>query len=218
MKLTRIAGIMVWCRDGTCDGDVATSCMVEDEYRIRVLAKPEAWFVDLGAHCGYATVLAASLGMRCVAVEPLPENLLALRFNVGLNDYAERVTIVPRAIGFETLYTGDDAHSRHRYIATGHRMPGFEVNEFQAKTTTLDEILDPLPSVRMIKTDCEGGEWSAFAESKQLWKVDYIVGEHHPGGVSFEDFRDGIQQFEDVSAEFGYKPSENQRMFAFRRR
>ena len=61
-------------------------------------------FVDIGANAGlYSLWAAAAVGSkgRVLAIEPNPEMIERLRFNIAANDYQGRIEIVPLAIGDE---------------------------------------------------------------------------------------------------------------------
>jgi len=55
-------------------------------------------FLDVGAHHGYFTCLATSLGMEVASFEPNPTNLRVLKRNLKANSY-ESVRIFPFALG-----------------------------------------------------------------------------------------------------------------------
>jgi len=55
-------------------------------------------FVDVGANIGSYTLLAASLGAKCLALEPIPTTFLNLQRNIGLNGVT-RVTALEVAVG-----------------------------------------------------------------------------------------------------------------------
>ncbi|MGB9816187.1 MAG: FkbM family methyltransferase [Desulfurococcaceae archaeon] len=56
-------------------------------------------FVDVGAHIGFYTVLAARHGWKVVAFEPNPINVILLRYNIALHGVGDRVVIVGKAVG-----------------------------------------------------------------------------------------------------------------------
>jgi FkbM family methyltransferase len=69
-------------------------CWEPEEGRLlRRLLSPGASFLDIGANVGYFSLLAASVSptIRIDAVEPMPVNLEALRFNLWENDVRAQV-------------------------------------------------------------------------------------------------------------------------------
>ena len=53
---------------------------------------------DVGANVGSFTIYAAKLGLRVVAVEPMPHNLLLLVKNIALNEVGGSCTVLPVAM------------------------------------------------------------------------------------------------------------------------
>jgi FkbM family methyltransferase len=73
----------------------------ETEEAVRNLLRPGMTVVDLGAHVGYFTLLAARLvgrGGRVYAFEPSRATFLILRKNVSANGYEDRVITVAQAV------------------------------------------------------------------------------------------------------------------------
>ncbi len=56
-------------------------------------------FVDIGANAGIFSLSLAALGFDVIAIEPHPEAIERLRFNVSVNGYDNRVRIYPVAVG-----------------------------------------------------------------------------------------------------------------------
>jgi FkbM family methyltransferase len=121
------------------------------------LAKRAKVFVDVGAYSGVYTVLAcvANPELRAVAVEPNPLKLPQLRSNVAANGFADRVTVIGKALsarpGTATLSVpGDDSTASLAGARPGDR--GVDVD-----VTTGDLVLDGL-DVGLVKIDVEGLE------------------------------------------------------------
>ena len=85
---------------------------------------PGGVFVDIGANCGLFTVFGArkvGAAGRVIAIEPLPQMLERLNFNIGANGFAN-VTVVGSAVGAEigsvTIHVGKEqfGHSSVRAI------------------------------------------------------------------------------------------------------
>ena len=81
-------------------------------------------FVDIGANCGLFSVFAArkvGASGRVLAIEPLPQMLERLKFNIAANNFAN-VTVVETAVGAEagsaTIHVGTQqyGHSSIRQI------------------------------------------------------------------------------------------------------
>jgi FkbM family methyltransferase len=116
--------------------------------------------LDVGAHLGYFTLLAARAGADVIAVEPNPRTLELLRANVRANGVEPRVTIVPAALAatpgrrrFHVSLAGDTS-SLHGQEDT--------VADVEVEVTTADAIVAGR-AVDVIKIDVEGGELDALA-------------------------------------------------------
>ncbi len=72
------------------------------EWVERIPQDQSATLWDVGANVGSFTIYAAKRGVRVVAVEPMPHNLLMLVKNVILNQVSENVVIVPLAMSHTT--------------------------------------------------------------------------------------------------------------------
>jgi FkbM family methyltransferase len=116
--------------------------------------------LDVGAHLGYFTLLAARRGARVIAFEPNPATLPYLRDNVRANGVEARVTIIPKALagepGRRTFFpsAGGDMSSLHRQ--------GASTGEVEVEVTTADAVVGDR-AVDVIKMDVEGAELEALA-------------------------------------------------------
>lgn len=130
--------------------------------------------LDLGAHLGYYTLIAArKVGPRgkVFAFEPAPINLDFLKKNVDANNYSQRVTIVPKAIS-------DAGGSGKLFLETldstmGYRMGRAPddpaVKSVVVETISLDEFfIDYKEPISVIKMDIEGMEFKALRGMQKL--------------------------------------------------
>lgn len=122
---------------------------------------------DLGAHVGFFSVCAASLGAQVVAVEPDPANAERLRRNARLN--ALDITVVEAAAWNETgtvRLVGGRSAKEHAAI------PGDGV-----ASISLDDLVEGHGMPSLIKLDVEG------AESRVLEGGRRMLGEASPSFV-----------------------------------
>jgi FkbM family methyltransferase len=116
--------------------------------------------LDVGAHLGYFTLLAARRGAHVIAVEPNPRTLEQLRENVRANGAQDQVTIVAKALAGEPgrrrfhLSRAGDTSSLHEQEET--------VGALDVEVTRADALVGGR-SVDVIKIDVEGGELEALA-------------------------------------------------------
>ena len=168
-------------------------------------------FVDVGAHVGYFSVIAAKLvgeTGRVLAFEPEPGNLRKLEYHIRINKLAN-VTVIPHPLS-------DRAERRPFFINLGNdgghalwdpaTFPSFS-GAHQASqpssvdTTTLDaawRAAAPDAAPKVIKIDTEGAEKNVLDGSRSLLarhRVPFVVAELHEFGLkqmgaSQEDLRD----------------------------
>jgi len=130
---------------------------------IRRRLKPGGVFIDVGANVGYYSLEAARLlgpEGRVVAIEPAPWILRALRHNLRLNDAADRVRVVDRAVGGRAgtveLYAGPEKNIGLTTTVAGR---GFRQRAV-VDAAPLGALLDPRErrGASIIKIDVEGAE------------------------------------------------------------
>jgi len=124
------------------------------------LVKPGDCFLDVGAHIGYFTLLAArAVGPRGTvhAFEASPHTSGILRENITINGFAN-VQVHEKAVsdtcGVVTFYTS----SRENLGRSGMLDPGGAAGRALVPSITVDSLLPQLPKVKMVKIDVEGGE------------------------------------------------------------
>jgi FkbM family methyltransferase len=122
-------------------------------FALHVLRRGDV-FVDIGANVGSYTVLAAKLGARVVAVEPIPETFARLVANLRLNGLESSVTA--HCIGLSdrngTLRFSTDNGTINHVLAASENLAGTHI-----KVDALDSIVAGLSPV-LIKIDVEGHE------------------------------------------------------------
>lgn len=170
-------------RPGTIDGNTLQAVILNDEYRFKEQALTAGSVVlDLGAYIGAFSVLAASMGHRVIAVEPVPENVDLFEMNTAR--WADRIELHQAALwgssGTVQLASGDDQYLHMGYTAA--EVPPWLLVRGAVATVTLDEILGPLDRVAFAKMDIEGAEFHALegADPANLEKIDIIAAEVHP--------------------------------------
>jgi FkbM family methyltransferase len=128
--------------------------------------KKDDLFVDIGANIGSYSILAASMGAKVIAIEPIPSTYETLKKNVSLNNFDNSVDIFNIAISDkkEKLNFSNDLD------ALNHVLPQNEdySNSINITACRLDEILNGrIP--KFIKIDVEGFETKVFKSAEQVF-------------------------------------------------
>lgn len=175
--------------DIVCHSDDAslTPCLVNDGFWESWITSwltknlfPGQTFIDVGANCGYYTMLATRLvgkHGRVVAYEPNPVYAQLLRRTRDLNDadYLVREVALSDTIGKSVLSVPENYHGSAS-IVSGIIPDSYELFDYDIETTTLDqEVQEQLVSgADVIKIDAEGAEELVWRGAKSL------LGSGHP--------------------------------------
>ena len=136
------------------------------------LAKPGTSVIDIGAHVGYYSLLAARrIGSegKVFAFEPEPMNYELLTKNAALNGYANIKGVnkaVSDQVGANTLYLSKLDNGRH----TLFQQDTTQSEGTTVETTTIDAFLESegWPDIGLIKIDVEGAELSVLNGMSRL--------------------------------------------------
>lgn len=160
--------------------------------------KPGDTFIDIGAHVGYFSMLAAAIvgpQGEVIAFEPSPDNYRQLVEHVALNGFTN---VLPFHLAL-----GDREHVAALHLNSdndgGHALWDVGVHQDNHKSranpvahpafvTRLDRVLAgrPMRSVKAIKIDVEGSEVLALrgaAETIARYQVPFIVAEVNRTGL-----------------------------------
>ena len=119
-------------------------------------------FIDVGAHYGYYSLLAAKAnpGIRIAAVEPIEDNFRVLQKNLQLNGLGpERATCIPAAMSSQA---GRAQFCKSEASDNGSLYPhpsSETLARIEVATTCLDDVVGPEKGRRLfVKTDTDGHE------------------------------------------------------------
>ncbi|MBZ0263968.1 FkbM family methyltransferase [bacterium] len=120
-------------------------------------------FLDIGAYTGFYTVLGLGLNpaLKVISCEPVPENFGALTANVAVNKFENRTTLLNCAVA-EKAGSVPFHVTSNRYSPSASLNPeGFRGKDgslIEVECMTLDQIVNDLDKVDVIKVDVEGFE------------------------------------------------------------
>ena len=153
-------------------------------YRLPTAFAPDDVIIDIGAHIGSFAYACLKRGCgQVLAYEPDPLNFAKLKAN--LSPFAQRVQLFEKAV-----WRSDAPQRRLPMRQFGRSDPAANTGlgslaiqgcaDAQVETVSLDEILTACNApVRLLKLDCEGGEYPILYTSKKLAKVQTVVTEYH---------------------------------------
>lgn len=170
--------------DNVTDGRILTSLNRYDRTEIKLLESSckDGLFIDIGANIGFYSIIMAAKGSNVIAIEPNPKTLARLNYNVSLNNFSNKITVLPLGVGekgdCELSFAGDLGSASTRTV--------FSRNNKTIKITTLP-LLDILRSQNIeridgLKIDIEGTEDRAlipfFKDSQESFWPRCLVIEH----------------------------------------
>jgi FkbM family methyltransferase len=197
------SGIRIMVRPHTDDLRIVKSNWVTRHYiRDFIPIKKDSIVVDVGAHIGSFTIIAATLASRVIVYEPVASNYEMLTKNVKLNGL-QNVSIFEMAVsevsGFSDIYIYDDASTgTHTLYKTSNTSLTKRI-----QTISLDEIItkESLPTIDFLKLDCEGAEHEILKNISQetAIKIRSIVMETHR--INFKSSIDIIARLRELGFE-----------------
>jgi FkbM family methyltransferase len=133
--------------------------------------------VDVGAHIGYHTLLAARAvapNGRVYAFEPVPSTVAILEKNISANGYKSVVTVVPKAVadkaGRASIFFNEELTVSATAAISRRYPPEWATATLEVEATSLDEFFSAVgwPPVHLVKVDVEGLEKSVIDGMKEL--------------------------------------------------
>ncbi len=140
--------------------------------------------IDVGAHAGFFSLYAAALNpsSKIYALEPEPDNFLALNQNIKLNPEFKRIKLFNLALhsqtGSEKLYLSVDSHN-HSLLKGDDQGD----QTLTVKTTTINDfcLQQKIDRISLLKMDIEGGEHEIINNltETELALIDHLFLEVH---------------------------------------
>ena len=174
-------------RDNLTDRKILASSRRPDHAEIRVLAKHTRGgaFIDVGANIGYYSLSLCEMGAaRAVAIEPHPQALARLRYNVRINGMQHRISVVSEAAGRKgSLDLRWNSDLGGASVLRNAHAGGSQV---QVRSRTLVEILreNSVTQTGGLKIDIEGFEDRALipffrSAPMELWPKCVVIEHIH---------------------------------------
>lgn len=178
---------------------------VEETRLLRTLLAEADLFVNVGANYGYYICMARQMGVRSVAIEPVPVNWETIERNIAANGWRDGVEVHAVACGeaegeAEIFGEGTGASFVSGWArnptALSHKVP----------VRRLDALVPPeaLGRATVLLIDVEGFELEVLrgatgllaAEARPVLMLESGLTDHRPGGVMNEGFLDVVALLE----------------------
>lgn len=155
--------------------------------------------IDVGAHLGFFSILAAAVGgekVSVVACEPDPDNIQQIVANINLNKF-DNISILDRPVSdfnatvpfYKNLDDSGGSALWNPALLPKNVKSKKNPCIISKETDTLNNIIQSLdcPKVKLIKIDTEGAEQKVLLGAGDLLipeKVTYVIAELHSFGLS----------------------------------
>lgn len=146
---------------------------------------PNTVFFDVGAAVGVMTLVAASLGAKCISYEPVPKFFTSLSKNIDLNLKLKEQILSKQSVVSNTSQSLISLHDQ-----VGHSISSIvyseDLNEFSNLVDLKKEIVKYCPTLKpIIKFDIEGAEFKLLCDEELLHilqeKKAILILAIHPG-------------------------------------
>ena len=172
-------------------------------------------FVDVGAHMGHCSLMAATVigsGGRIIAMEANPETVTLLKRNIAAS--GAEVEVLPIACseseGFVDLWAASNTNSGSSSISkTNASLAGTAQTSYRVVSRTLDSVLNDLgvKQVDVLKIDVEGSEMGVLRGARKTLserRPKLMIELDDQLLATMDSSSDEVQRF---LATFGYRPS-----------
>lgn len=164
---------------------------------IRNTLREGSLFIDAGANIGFYTLVGArAVGAsgKVYAVEMMPDTIERLRQTIRINNIADRVTVLPYAIGETSgeLVVASVAAGKFGQASIA-RTPAQGNRTFNLRSKALDELVPADKPIHLIKLDLEGGELQALKGARRtLDRTQTVIFEQLGSDCEVADFLNGL--------------------------
>lgn len=161
IELIHRSGLRIKLRPDTDDLRIVKSNFVKKNYtRDFVPITKDSIVVDVGAHIGSFSIMAAKSAYKVLAFEPEPNNYRMLKKNMERN-HLKNMSIFEMAVsgisGYQDIYTYQGGSSADYSL---YKRGITNIKTGRIPTISVEDIIrrEDLPRIDFLKLDCEGAE------------------------------------------------------------
>jgi FkbM family methyltransferase len=145
-----------------------------------ILKKDKLLFIDIGANIGYYSLLAASIGIKCIAFEPIEKNYRIFEKSIKDNNFQDLIKIYKVALGDEHKMVEFNIINRNMGCATIYDFGKTVEADYKENVMLFlaDDLLLSIEQEMFIKMDVENMEVSVIKGMMQTLskgRVKYLL-------------------------------------------
>lgn len=160
------------------DAGALREIVIQDHYKLSQIKKDDI-IVDIGAHIGIFSIMAAKRGSKVLSYEPVPDNFSLLEKNIELN-HMTNIKPINKAV---CSAVGKRKISLEPVNFGGHSFYSSSGSFIEIECVNLEKILteNNLEKIDLLKIDCEGAEYEILLKTKEkaMKKINKIAMEYH---------------------------------------
>ena len=125
-----------------------------------ILKKKKLLFIDIGANIGYYSLLAASIGIKCIAFEPIKKNYRIFEKSIKENNFQHLIKLYKIALGDEHKMVEFNIITRNMGCATMYDFGKTVEADYKENVMVFlaDDLLLPIEEDMFVKMDVENME------------------------------------------------------------
>lgn len=145
-----------------------------------ILKKNTLLFVDIGANIGYYSLFAASIGVKCIAFEPIKKNYRIFEKSIKENNFHHLIKLYKVALGEEHKMVEFNIMTRNMGCSTMYDFVDKVEADYKENVMVFvaDDLLLPIEDDMFVKMDVENMEVSVIKgmiQTLSKGRVKYLL-------------------------------------------
>jgi FkbM family methyltransferase len=183
-------------------------CELPESEKIHALAVTGGLLIDVGANYGYYSCLwlACKEDNKVIAFEPSPSNMKPLKYNLQLNNFAERSTVHSVALG-ETTGSLPFTVGPEDQSGWGGLQISADASTIAVPVDTLDNLMaGSQEQIQLLKIDTEGADTWVIKGARNLLasgRINHVIFEENEERMRLLNISSG--QAQDILKDANYR-------------